>query len=337
MAPKRTKIISTSRRTAIKQAKRRRRPTRPAMTFSLGSLLVKGVNTLLSVIPGAKIFAPVADFAFKSIGLKQGITVDGDFVAGTTLIYGVSAAFTVPLSTIIQDSAQMIRSTRTDNTAQKDIITAYSHGRLLQIRVHARPIGQLSYRQGTWALAFIPFSAQESEAFYAANTSPPTLRDVLCIPGAVQGSGTKPLTVNYRARRNTFDALTHPLDTKIGMVMVTYEDLSRAKGEDFGPEDFGVEIIISGAVYLSTPIPHAGWSKIDCRVKDELAEVSLRVGDHVIRDAEMMSDGGALRFSGTLVARPNRRTLVVNDGKLTVGSPVSQLADELAEACVDTK
>lgn len=308
MAPKRKIASAAPRRIAARRLVRRRRTRKQgnSSNVSWASLIVKGVNTLLSVVPGAKIFAPVADFAFKSLGFTTAqLNINGNVVSGTTYVFGSSAAFFIPLSTLIQDSPSLVRANRDDNIAQKDIITGYSHGQLLQIRVTARPIGQLAYRQGNWALAYIPFASSESQKFYEDNVTVPTLRDVLCIPGAVQGPGTRPLSTNYRARRNTYDALTHPLQTYIGMVMICYEDLSRNKGSEFGPEDFGAELIVSGVVRLANPIPHAGWSQIDCRVKDNLKGVSVRVNQHVLTDARMEPSGDALQFTGTMV-QPSR-------------------------------
>lgn len=295
------------------------------------------MNTLLSVVPGAAIFRPVADFAFKSLGFSKLLDVQGDSITASTYVFGSSAAFFVPLTTLIQDSPTMIRANRTDNLAQKDIITTFTHGKLLQIRVTARPIGQLAYRQGQWALAYLPFSTLESETFYNENTTIPTLRDVLAIPGAVQSSGTRQLTTNYRPRRATFDSMVHPLTTNIGLVMICYEDLSRNKGSEFGPEDFGAEIIIHGTVQLFTPMPHAGWAQYDCRVTDKLAQFSIRVNQHTLRDARMVPSGDALSVTGTKVHFKCTSVIADGSGNLRLGMDAMSLGSPTATALADAQ
>lgn len=335
MAPQRKTPTSVKRRASARRSTKRR-PQRKSGNGSLASFIVKGVNTLLSIVPGAAIFRPVADFAFKSLGFSKDFVAIGESFTATTFVYGSSAAFTIPLTTLIQDSPFMVRANRSDNLAQKDILTTFTHGKLLHIRVTARPIGQLSYRQGQWALAYLPFSTLESETFYSMNTTIPTLRDVLAIPGAAQASGTRQMSVNYRPRRATFDSMVHPLTTKVGLVMICYEDLSRNKGSEFGPEDFGAEIIIHGAVQLYTPMPHAGWAQFDCKVKDELDQFSIRINEHTLRDARMVPSGDALKVTGTVVRSERTSLLADSSGKIRLGMDAMSLgsptANELADA-----
>lgn len=201
-----------------------------------------------SLIPAAKIFSPIADFLFKSVGFTQA-AITPSTVMATTYIYGMGAAFAVPLSAIIENSPIFARM-HAGNKA--NLLTSFTHGQLLQIRVSLRPTCELS------------------------------LQDVLLVPNAVQGTGARTITVNYRARGMNYCCLPHPLSTEIGLVLVGYQDLSRNKGTDFDAEDFGAEIIISGTVRLSNPIPHVGYEQVPCVVHDKLATKMIRVNNLAI-------------------------------------------------------
>lgn len=306
MAPRKTSY-AIARKVAAKRLKRRLKQRRtPAQRTGLGSLIVKGVNALMSAIPAAAIFRPITDFLFKEVGFTHSSVSPGtsDFSA-TVAVYGLGAAFAVPLSSIIENSP--IIAKHHDSNKVK-LYTNFTHGQLLQIRVTLRPIGELAHRQGNIALAFIPYTTSSSGSYYDTNVDIPTLQDVLLVPGAVQGSGTRSLSVNYRARGLQFCAMPQELVTEIGLVLIGYHDLSRNKAGSFSAEDFGAEVIISGTVKLSNPLPHVGYASVDCTIGDKLASRTIRVGDHTVSEGkcEVMDD--CLKVTGRYSLSPFARS-----------------------------
>lgn len=341
MAPRKQAKPAPNRKIAVRRPRRQRRQRQNP---TLGSLIMRGVNALMSVTPAANILRPVADFAFKTFGFSSSkitSTVIGGEIkfSGSAVIYGLGAMVSVPLSTIIENCPTVVRAHSTDTDTTKNrlsLISAFSHGQLLQIRITARPIGQLSTRQGDIALCFIPYTTESSADYYKDNAQIPKLQDVLAVPGAVQGPGSRTLTVNYRARGATdYCARPHTLETEIGVFMIAFQDLSRNKGNDFGPEDFGVEVIISGAIRLSNPIPHAGYANIKCDVVDRCSNLTIRVDNVSYADGEYDGNGvESVQYSGF-----NRCNTQGYNGRnmapAAFGSPLSKLACELEEAQID--
>lgn len=328
MAPHKKNRLRPAQKVATKRIRqRRRRPTVNQRT-PLASLIVKGVNAIISAIPAAKIFQPVTDFMFKSFGLSVAdVPVTAETVSASVAIYGMGAAFAVPLSAIIENSPILAKH---HNGNKVQLYTNFTHGQLLQIRVTVRPIGELSHRQGNVALAFIPYTTSESGRYYDQNVDIPHLQDVLLVPGAVQGSGTRTLSVNYRNRGPQFSSLPHPLETEIGLVLVSYEDTSRTDGKDFSAEDFGAEIVISGAVKLSNPLPHVGYSAVNCDVKDKLTSKIIRVGNYTVTNGDCEDSGMYVKVSG--VFTPSKLTPQFNVKKEELrtdhpeGSPLSVIS-----------
>lgn len=334
MAPRKA-TFATARKIAarrVKPKKQRRTPQRSP----LGSLIVKGVNAIMSAIPAAKIFKPMTDFLFKSVGFTSDTLRSGRFTA-TTVIYGLGAAFGLPLSSIIEN-APILAKHHDGNKVQ--LFTNFTHGQLLQVRITVRPIGQLAHRQGNIALAFIPYTTSESGRYYTGSTVDiPTLQDVLVVPGAVQGSGTRTLSINYRARGLQFCNTPHPLTTEIGLVLIGYQDLSRNKGSEFDAEDFGAEVIISGAVRLSNPLPHVGYAAVPCGLSDKLADKTIRIGEYYVSDGKCEVKDDRVKVTGVFTPSPfahrMRNTLEEHlgfDG--SQGSP-SSLVSKLLDATLD--
>lgn len=329
MAPRKKIHPVPARKIATQRVKqrRRRRPANSQRT-PLGSLIVKGVNAILSAIPAAKVFKPVTDFMFKSFGLATGSElITTESISATVSVYGLGAAFAVPLSAIIENSPILAKHHQ-GNKVQ--LYTNFTHGQLLQIRVTVRPTGELAHRQGNIALAFIPYTTSESGSYYDQNVDIPHLQDVLLVPGAVQGSGTRTLSVNYRSRGLQFSSLPHPLTTEIGLVLVSYEDLSRNKGTDFEAEDFGAEIIISGAVKLSNPLPHVGFSAVDCNVIDKIESKTIRIGNYTVSNGECEDRGDKLHVTGDFsFSKLTRNNDVLKEEPRfdpPVGSPLSVIS-----------
>lgn len=328
MAPHKKNRFRPAQKVATKRIKqRRRRPTTNQRT-PLASLIVKGVNAIISAIPVAKIFQPVTDFMFKSFGLSIGsVPVTAETVSASVAVYGLGAAFAVPLSAIIEN-APILAKHHSDNKVQ--LYTNFTHGQLLQIRVTVRPIGELSHRQGNVALAFIPYTTSESGRYYDQNVDIPHLQDVLLVPGAVQGSGTRTLSVNFRSRGPQFSSLPHPLETEIGLVLVSYEDTSRNSGKEFAAEDFGAEIIISGAVKLSNPLPHVGYATVSCDVHDKLASKTIRVGNYTVSNGVCEDSGMSVKVSGVFTPSKITPNNDVKKEELRIdhpgGSPLSVIS-----------
>lgn len=299
MAPRKASH-APARKVAARRLKRNSKPRRTPKR-SLGSLIVKGVNALMSAIPAANIFSPITDFLFKSVGFTVGVEVPGFYTDKVTYIYGLGAAFAVPLSAIIENTPILVKHRDGNHVS---LYTNFTHGQLLNIRITVRPIGELAHRQGNLALAFIPYTTEESGSYYDSHVDIPTLQDVLLVPGAVQGSGTRTLSVNYRARGLQYCNLPHPLTTQIGLVLVGYQDLSRNKGSGFGAEDFGAEVIVSGVVKLSNPLPHVGYDNVSCAVSDKLAGKQMRIGEYTISDGKCEVKEDCILMTGMFSPSP---------------------------------
>lgn len=332
MAPRKKNRPTPARKVGVRRLRQRKSRSNNQRPTS-GSLIVKGVNTILSAIPAAKIFKPITDFMFKSFGFSA-TKISSDSVSATVVIYGLGAAFAVPLSAIIENTP-IIPKHHADNKVQ--LITNFTHGQLLQIRVTVRPIGELSHRQGNIALAFIPYTTEQSGKYYDQNVEIPHLQDVIIVPGAVQGPGTRTLSINYRCRGTTYASLPHPLTTEIGLVLISYEDLSRNVGTDFSAEDFGAEVIISGTVKLSNPLPHVGYSQVDCDVIDKIATKTIRIGDYTVHDGECEDKGSSVQVSGRFVHASFTPNSVLKKKELGADHPQGSpsIAEMLEAAALD--
>lgn len=241
-----------------------------------GSLMARGVRTLLSVLPGSKLTTGIADFAFKALGYSQEIVVldaNSGMVKVTFLATGLTALFHLALKDILFDSVS--HGTRI-NAAEW--VTNYEGGRLLSLNIAVIPQARLEQRQGQWAAVFIPFRSDEERKFYDEKKQGMLYEQVKVIPGAKSAPATKPLRLSFtpgsRDGRLNYDI---GLKDEIGLVSIGFDQTNRAEYGEFALDSFSCTVIVSGVVQLQRPheVPYA--SKFGRTLDDKLKLVEAIV------------------------------------------------------------
>jgi hypothetical protein len=220
-----------------------------------GEVVTRGVRSLVSLIPGATAFKDLADIAFRAIGIGTVTTVSAGQLTTYTAVasmYGLGSCFLVSLSSILVGSSVVLTPSGDDTK----VITTYGDGRMIRLTVRVMPTNALQKRQGMWSISITPFRAAEDEASFAAKRCIPKFDEVSRRPGAVSGPAARPLNITYSPSvLDGFAYQYHPLETRVCMVCIAFEDYARTDSSvgNFTPEDVMPEVTLSGEVGLLKP------------------------------------------------------------------------------------
>lgn len=239
-----------------RRQKRRGRPksavkhgsSRPTVTT--GSLILSGIRTVLSMIPGATTLSEISDFVFKSIGIIKGADKSETYVKKTIDIIGLGGSFMPKYINIIGSSPLAERSMGTkDHNGIQWVNCEYYDAQLISMSITIAPVNPQSNRSGSWCLSFTPFRASEDEASYKAAKAVPEYITMSHMLGAVSGPANKPLTLAYRPGVSEgYISQYHGVDTAFGVVCIAYEDLARQSADTFKAAEFACDIRLKGSV-----------------------------------------------------------------------------------------
>lgn len=270
-----TKVSSTRRRRSKPSRQRSPRVTRVS---SFGGFLAKGVRTLTSFLPGQSVIKPLVDFGLKTFGLATAVSIADGTMDATVTVVGVGSCFLISLKDIIFNDVKLgVRSNAANG--RHDLMTNFSDGKLLNLRIHVERSDPYSSSVGRWGIGFLPFRTAADESFYkSAANKVPGFRDLDDIPGAVIGTA-RTLDLNFRTKigRDGILALPLPLASSVGMVMIAYDNVNRTIGGEVQAGEFACVVTISGAVMLSRPQPLCGWQQFNDAITDNLGGMDMSV------------------------------------------------------------
>lgn len=270
------KVQPNQRRRRSNRNRNRSRSSRPVKSEGLGRTIVRGVRNLISAIPGGTAFLSIADVVFKSVGYSQIRQVDGLFVADNVTIGALATRFCINYVNILLSSRECIRSPSNarDSQFRYNITTPWTEARLIEFTVVIAPTNPVSKRMGIWTLGFKPFYDSRDHATEMSRSSVPGRVGIMGYPNYTTGPASSKLSLTYRPRVTDGHVFQfHPLDTMFGCICIRFDCYSRDTVADFTPEQFALELNITGKLELRNRVSDddnriAYLDKFDQPVKD---------------------------------------------------------------------
>lgn len=251
-----------------KQQKRRRAAP------SAGSVIAKGVSTLLSYVPGGSYLKSLADFAFKAFGWNPAPRLLPSTNVQDSLNWlGMSCRFFITYNSIARTTHLGVVSNNQSNNG-KMFMTQFEDAALISLLIKIIPTGKHSDRSGLIAAAFVPFNQDDEN-----NTSSgiPTFQDIIGVPNSVQGPANRTLVISYRPDSPWIRDF-HRLDKAFGVFQAAFYDPMRIDPRSqFTVDDFTCDIEISGVLKFKKPMLSGGWAQFSGSVIDKTGDSVARV------------------------------------------------------------
>lgn len=217
----------------------RKRANRAPRTAATG-LVVRGLRTLMGLLPGQALLKPVADFLFgssKVSGLTRSQIMSGQSTAETK-IYGLQSTMELTAAAIIADSPEIVV-----DSSSTVWYTNYTKVCLKNITIKAVPTAPRGKRGGSWAIGIEPYAQAMSNVAYK------TLKQIVEMPMHHLSSYGSTLHLNFSpTARHPYVYGMVPVNTKLIRLYIAFEDPT--DGSDYTSEDFGCNVQVSGSVIL---------------------------------------------------------------------------------------
>lgn len=283
--------------------------SKPMLTT--GALILTGIRTILSMIPGSTAIAEIADFVFKSIGMIKSSNISYNEYRDTVInVIGLGGSFIPTYVNIIGGSPIVERTMSTKNkTGIQWVNCEYLDAQLINVAFTATPSNPQSHRSGSWCISFTPFRSTEDETFYKAQKAVPEYITMSHMLGAVSGPANKPLTLSYAPGvRDGYSSQFHRLNSGFGLICISYEDLSRNSNIEFTNEEFSCDISMKGTVRVRTSYVTSDATGYSDDMTDVLTTVGAAVRAGGLAYQTVRQDGykcttkdGVCKFSGTVL------------------------------------
>lgn len=221
-----------------KRVQRKRVNRAPRATAT--GLVVRGLRTLMGLLPGQVILKPVADFLFgssKVTGLTRAQVMSGQ-PPDKPRIYGLQSTMDLSAAAIIADSPEVV-----SDATSTVWYTNYTKVCLKSITIKAVPTAPRGKRGGSWAIGIEPYAQYMDTADYK------TLKQIVEMPMHHLSSygTTLHLTFVPTARHPNVYGMV-PIGAKLIRLYIAFEEPT--DGTAYTSEDFGCNVQVSGSVTL---------------------------------------------------------------------------------------
>lgn len=234
-------------RKSTKRNNRRRRFTRRAgaprtrrtsATRTVGSFVVRGIRSLIGLIPGVSAISSIADFPFASILGGNRLLTDANSV------YGLNCCLFPSLASCLLDSPALARN-------GTDLYSNYLDGQLIYLTITVEPTNIIQKRSGSWGLMFTPYRTGDDHKKYVEAKTMPTLNNLMAHQGVVTDRADRPLTLSFRPTpKDGYIGLQIPVTNPFGMICVAYQDEVRDSYVKFTAEEFSSRVRLNAVISL---------------------------------------------------------------------------------------
>lgn len=237
----------------------RRRPPSLRKTTPL-DLVVSGLKSVVSLLPGGKFLTDLADVFFTSVArpISGSISAFGTF-EGTVAIYGMGTMFAINYVNILAHSTRAIINMNVGG--KYNYATNYQRARVLEFAVTVRADNPVAKRSGRWGMAMIPFSHVNDLSLYFGsngNYKIPTFTSISNVPLNIVGDMTQSLTLRYTPK--PYDGHCYhynQVTDHFAVIMIAYQEENRTTYTEFSAEEFSPDIRLSGKIALREPTSDA--------------------------------------------------------------------------------
>lgn len=274
-----------ARRPALKTKPRRKlrrrinksNNTRRSTTTSIGTIVTKGIRSVLAALPFGKATTSIADFIFSVMGYSEEAisATPGAASTATILATGLSGAFGVDPTVLLGSSHEcgIVTPSPTGNPDVVSVVTQWSTARISLLKIVARPSGPIGTVSGTWGIGLIPIrtAATLTSVVKQIKEQGITFEAIRQCPLNAFGDANKPLQL--RKYFTPADGLAYQpasleTDSTSALVLVAYQDLMRGTYTEPKETDFQCTIDVSGTVVLSERLPLSPVQTFDNKVNN---------------------------------------------------------------------
>lgn len=300
----------TKRRTRRRGTKRSaNNGQRSGQTF--GSLVCKGIRSVLGVLPNAGITTSIADYIFKAMGWtsdKTKVQVGQALEYKDVIITGLCGAFELSPASFLGavQTIGLISPAGNGNPEVANISTQWRTGRISLVKVVGRPSGPEGSVSGTWGIGIYPYRTPDSYAKIIADiqTTGVSFDMIRQCPVYQITDANKSLTLRkYMTPADGFSFQPQTLQSNVMIVLVAYQDMMRQVYSPLTAADFQCTIDCSATVIANERYPGPSYEKFQNQVSNPIT------GDHFVR-----VPSGVVCFANS--------TCVNNNGKCKISGVV---------------
>lgn len=220
------------------------------------ALVVTGVRTIISALPGSAFLLPVVDLLFTSLGFS---TKDGEYLTSTKLFESKEVAFNgVTGVTPLHYVNIMARTSACARDVEKGpnvwANTPYTDAKLISLTISASPDSIQGKRSGLWTIAFFPFRNVNDESEMGKGYRPLSVGELQAMAGSVTGPADKPLMLTFKPTpADGFIYQYNNMSKAFGLLAVAYEEDVRTSYHEITADDWAPNITIRGTISLRQP------------------------------------------------------------------------------------
>lgn len=259
--PRNAPVRRRFRRTKTKKRVNRVPKNGTSKRNPFSALIVTGVRTIISALPGSPFLLPIADLLFTSLGFSN---KDGEFVTTTKIFKSSEVAFNgvtgvTPLHyvNIMARTSTCARDVEKGPTVWAN--TPYTDAKLISLTINASPDSIQGKRSGLWTIAFFPFRNVNDESEMGKSYRPLSVGELQSMAGSVTGPADKPLSLTFKPTpADGFIYQYNYMSKAFGLLAVAYEEDIRMSYHEITADDWAPNITLRGTISLRQPLLQRG-------------------------------------------------------------------------------
>lgn len=271
---------------------------------SLGQVIGTGIRSLVSMLPGQAVLAPVTDFLLKSVGLAKSIAFNG---TGSSAILTADVANFAVVGKFIITTGSLLRDMPfTEINSRADVLTRYDQFRVKTLSVSLQPTGDFANRPGEWLVSLVPFINPDDHKWFDKADVPP-VEQLMSFGMFERAPASRSLMLSFTPSLHHGQSfLFHDCDHKFCGVYVHYERYHRVKYDEFSATDVSFNTYIRSTLEARLPVAYGGWPQYTIartRISDSLTTINHVVENDGLRyfmeeDYKCTSKNGLCTVSG---------------------------------------
>lgn len=234
------------------------RRVRTAPKPSLGRLIARGVRSVVSVLPGSTLTAPIVDFVLRGFGYGK-VKIDKEqSVVSDLRVIGLYGGCELTYTSLLCNSRATVLNGYAED-GRRQALCNYDECRLIEVEIILTPSNKVSSRSGNVAMAFQPYFTSEYLAA-APDLAAINFETMRRFHLSVSGPSIAPLKLRFRPRpQDGYCFNFQPVDqsivtpskpraTAFGCVYTYFQQANRDVYGAFSPETVAFDLTVSGVI-----------------------------------------------------------------------------------------
>lgn len=254
-----------------KRKSTKRRPRKSTKSSGIGTVIHKGIRSVLALLPGSGITQKFTDIIFNSLGWSDRFDVTSTGAIDADVRFtGLTTAFHITAASVMGDCVNASTSVNATqlNDELRTISTNFQLSRVSHFKVTATNAGPAT-THGQWIMAFWPYQSAQ-----LTKMVPYSINECRAAPYYVEGASNKALTLkHYFPISNLYARQFGDHTRALGVIAIVYTETNRTAFDQLTSTDFDPSIEISGSVIMTARSPAVGVAisnEISCPVTPQL-------------------------------------------------------------------